>query len=120
MKIFHDAVMYRNTQGILQCIDEDTSTLNAPLEVCHMNVYLTIVHLWNAKNYIPKLHIKDVLCPIYHLCASHIFVSQKQITSGQTALHLAARLGFKDVAKVLLQHKALEDYKETLYGGFTG
>ena len=27
--------------------------------------------------------------------------------SGQTALHIAAKLGFKDVAKVLLQHKAL-------------
>ena len=43
LKVLHDAVMHRNTQGILQCIDEDTSVLNAPLEVCTymyaMNVY---------------------------------------------------------------------------------
>ena len=31
----------------------------------------------------------------------------EQVTSGRTALHLAASLGFKDVAKVLLQRKAL-------------
>ena len=28
------------------------------------------------------------------------------MSGGQTALHIAAKLGFKDVAKVLLQHKA--------------
>ena len=52
--------MYRNTQGILQCIDEDTSTLNAPLEVCHMNVYLTTVTSVECK----RLHAKIA----YHGC----------------------------------------------------
>ena len=29
-----------------------------------------------------------------------------QVDSGQTALHIAARLGFKDITKLLLQRKA--------------
>ena len=33
--------------------------------------------------------------------------------SGQTALHLAAKLGFKDTAKLLLQHKALVTVKDS-------
>ena len=33
--------------------------------------------------------------------------------SRQTALHIAAKLGFKDVAKILLQHKALVTVKDS-------
>ena len=107
MKVFHEAVMHRNTQGILQCIQEDTSTLNATLEVCTS----TTVHLWNAKKFMPKWHIIDLYFSLSTtvVCVSYLWLCavQKQVTSGQTALHLAAKLGFKDVAKVLLQYKAL-------------
>ena len=33
LKVLHDAVTQRNVQGIIQCIDEDPSTLNTSLEV---------------------------------------------------------------------------------------
>ena len=46
---------------------------------------------------------------VLHIC---IFV-QKQIKSGQTALHITARLGFKDIAKFLLQLKASVTVKDS-------
>lgn len=34
------------------------------------------------------------------------------MNSGRTALHLAAKFGFKDVARILLQHKTLVTTKD--------
>ena len=54
-----------------------------------------------------KFKIIYLLCTYLIIILNFMTCVCEQVTSGRTALHLTASLGFKDVAKVLLQRKAL-------------